>query len=388
MTQPTLTPTEQAALDLQGSSPIAPEAQGVSARSSWNISTDNLRVVISHCAPEAKKLLVECFLWCTDPRHAITRSEFAGRVGVSDNTLYRILKGKYVHPSSGERLEMPAEMVSGMRGFLATEKARADLGRVRFVLTPTAKKIWNACDLARESQTPVFVLGPSHVGKTWALQEYASRENHGRSPYCRFQAASGLHGMVRRIAEAVGVSPNSNNADLVARIKNAITRDQVLICDETHQLTHTYRKESFFACMEVLREIYDECRCGMVLCGTRILQDKMAESRGELEQLMRRGVHRVVLPDAPLAADVAAVLADWGLSMPKRRDQVTVDGITEQPYELLRQLSRNQGLKAVTERLRYGTKLAGRASSELAWEHVVEAHLLITDASQPTSDWV
>ena len=61
--------------------------------------------------------------------------------------------------------------------------------RNNFVLTPTAKKIHTACDLARESHTVVFVWGPSHIGKTWAVEHYCGArqksEARGEKPNLR-----------------------------------------------------------------------------------------------------------------------------------------------------------------------------------------------------------
>jgi hypothetical protein len=74
----------------------------------------------------------------------------------------------------------------------------------------------------------------------------------------RMKAASGLGGMVRLIGAALGVSPHANTADLIVRIKNALTKDMVLILDEVHLLANTYQRSSFFKCMEVIRELHDK----------------------------------------------------------------------------------------------------------------------------------
>ena len=223
------------------------------------------------------------------------------------------------------------------------------------------------------------------MGKTWALEAYTQDNNHGRTVYCRMKAASGLGGMVRRLAQRLGVSPNANTADLVDRIKNALTPDMLVILDEMHLLMYTYRKASFFACLEVIREIYDESDCGMVLCGTRLLEERVNER--ELEQLLRRGVHRFSLPDAPTRGDVAAILDKTGLELPKRDLDVHVQGLSEKPYDLLRQLSRSNGLKAITERIRYARKIAAKREERINWGHFITAHLTIAKQSETADDW-
>ena len=138
----------------------------------------------------------------------------------------------------------------------------------------------------------------------------------------------------------------------------------------------------------MIREIYDEVHCGMVLCGTTLLLDKMQEgARGELEQLMRRGVHRCALPQQPTKGDVSAILKRSGLEFPDRKLVVQVQGIEDKPYETLRQLAKENGLLAITERLRYARKIASRRKEDLTWEHVTEAHLTIASQAQADEGW-
>ncbi|MFH0907164.1 MAG: ATP-binding protein [bacterium] len=368
---------------------LAPQAHtGDTVRSSWPFSLDKIRKNIAHCSPAGKDALVSAFLWCIDAAHPVRKDELSERIGYSDNVLYKLYTGRYRDPD-GKLYDVPEELIERIRDFLRIERERFLGGETQFVLTPTAKRIITACDLGRESQTPVFVIGRSHIGKTWALRHYADTNNHGRTVYIRMKAASGLGGMVRRIAEKVGQSPRGNTADLIDNIKHAITKDMLLIFDEVHLLQYTYRKASFFACMEVIREIYDETGCGMLLSGTKILLDRITEARnGEMEQLLRRGVHRILLPETPTRADVNAILEHNGLEFPARALEVRVQRITEKPYDVLRQLSKRDALKSITERLRYGRKLAARKDDKVNWTYFLEAHLTIAkQAEQPEDDW-
>jgi DNA transposition AAA+ family ATPase len=369
--------------------PEVPEVySGDNVRASWPFSLHTIRSNIAHCSPEGKEALVSAFLWCTDSKHPVTRDDFARRVGYSGNVIYKLLAGKYYHPSTKAQLDIPPDLVKNIREFLNLERDRWLGGRTQFIVTPTAKKIFLACDLARESQTPVFLTGRSHIGKTMALEHYAAANNHGRTSYTRMKAASGLGGMVRRIAEKHGVSPNGNTADLIDRIKAAITPDMCVILDEMHLLMYTYRRAAFFACLEVIREIYDETDCGMVLCGTRLLMDKVNEGKnGEMEQLLRRGVHRVVLPEMPTKADLAAIFDHHGLEFPKSTDVVEVSGVHEKPIELIKRLAKRDGLKSITERIRYARKLSAKTGTKLSWQKVVEADLRIDDLANPREDW-
>lgn len=373
---------------------LAPQPNtGNTVRASWPVSLDAVRANLAHCSAEGREAVIKAFCWCIDPRHQIHKTEFARRVHLSDNTIYRIITGTYKNPETGEKYDVPVSLIKAIREFMRMETERWAGGGMGFIETPTARKCARACDLARESQTPVFLSGPSHIGKTWALQHYKDTNNHGRTFYARVRAASGLGGMVRRVADSCGISDRSNTAKLIDRIKRALTPDTVMILDEVHQLAYTYRISSFFACMEVLREIYDEAQCGMVLCGTTLMLESMKSgSHNEMEQFMRRGVHRISLPMAPTKDDLTAILHFHHLELPAKTARVTcfpktTDEIEEVPYELLRMLAKSQGLKAITERLRYGVKIAGKAGSKVSWRTFCEAHLRISKESVEVDDW-
>jgi DNA transposition AAA+ family ATPase len=329
---------------------------------------------------DAQEALVALFRWCIDPRHAMKKPDAAVRLGCSDNLLYQLYTGRYRKPD-----KTPAnpskELISEIHKFLKLEAERYALGDTDFVITPTAKKIFTACDLARESQSPVILWGPSHIGKTWAEHYYQQHNNHGKTFIAELKAAIGLGGMVRVAATACGISDNSNTAKLVERIEGALTPNTVLIWDEVHLLKHTYRKNSFFACIETIRRIYDACRCGMVLTWTNLDELKNA-SQGELIQMWRRGVHKVALPAMPTKEDLRLILEHSGLSFPDKGMTITIPGkkedIIETPYAILRQQAMNNGLKAITERIRYARKLAGKQpGGKISWTHFVDAHLRI-----------
>jgi DNA transposition AAA+ family ATPase len=371
--------------DADDTAPVPSQHAGNNVRASWPFSLHNVRANLSHCTPDRREAMISAFMWCIDDAHPVDKAEFSSRIGYSENAVYKVYAGKYRNPD-GTQLDIPEKMGQAAANFVELERERmAGGGKGGFVMTPTARKIWTACDLARESQTPVMLFGRSHTGKTEALRRYASENNHGRTVYVRMKAACGLGGMVKRIGSRCGVSDKANTAALIDRIKNALTPDMVLILDEMHLLQYTYRVQSFFACIEVIREIYDEVKCGMVLCGTELLLEKINQgAKGEMEQILRRGVHRLSV--GITRGDIAAILKAHGLEMPKAGDTVNVQGIIEKPYALIQQLAKESGMLAIGERLRYGAKIAARRQEPLSWETIIEAHLTINSLSEK-QDW-
>lgn len=361
--------------------------QGANARATWRFSGDHIQQALAHCTPERKEALLFSFKWCID--RGISFADFAKQVGYAENTLYKIYTGRHTDPGSGEQYDIPEKLHLAVMAFRKLELRKAKLGETEFIVTPTAQRVWNGCDLARESRTPVFIYGASHIGKTWALRQYALDNNHGRTALVRVPGKAGLAGLVKAIAEALGISAKANTPAMIERIKRALAPNHLLILDEIHQLLWTYRKESFFACIEVLREIYDHVECGLVLVSTNVFRTRFESARKEeLEQLFRRGVHQVQLGDIVRTEDLKPILAKDGLAWPGRRYTVEISGVKDQPHEVLRKLAREGGLKSITERIRYGRRLAANAGEPLSWTHFVHAHLIIESEGQtPADDW-
>lgn len=360
---------------------------GDNPRASWRFSADHIQQGCSHCSPERKEALIWCFNWCG--QRNIWFGDFAAQVGYAENTLYKIFTGRHRDPGSGLQYDIPEKLFKACMDFKKLELKRAKLGDTEFCQTPLARRVFNACDLARESRTPVFLYGASHIGKTWALRHYTIENNHGRTVMIRVPAKDGLGGLVKAMAAALGISTKANTPAMIERIKKALAPNHLLIFDELHQLQYTYRKESFFACIEVIREIYDHVECGMVFCTTNVFRGRFESARKEeLEQVFKRGVHRVQLGDIVRCEDLKVILSHVNLEWPSRRFTIEIAGIKDQPHEILRKLSREEGLKSITERIRYARLIAGKSNEPLDWKHFVHAHLIIeNNANSPKDDW-
>jgi DNA transposition AAA+ family ATPase len=379
----TQTETDQSLIVAEPQAVERGDVDGV--RASWNISADTIRQNTAHFAPDEAESLISLFRWCTDPRHPMRREVAAARLECSGQLIYQLLAGIYRNPDKS--LKRPSkEFMERLRTFLSLEAKKYAAAGSDFIITPTSKKISTAFELARESHSPVILSGPSQIGKTWTLRHLQANNNHGRTIMVELEAACGLGGLIRTCAEASGVSPASNTPALIQRLKKAWTPDTVVILDEMHLLKHTYRKNSFFACIEVIRRLWDYTQCGMILSWTNLDELKNA-SQGELVQIWRRGVHRVALPLMPTKGDLSAILHHHGLEFPDRKLEVTVGKVVEQPYEILRQQAKTNGLKAITERIRYAHKLADKSNGKLAWTHFVDAHLRIVKQAEAEGEW-
>lgn len=350
-------------------------------RASWNFSLDKIRQSTQHYSAEAQDALVGLFRWCTDNSHPIWRADAAVSLKCSPNLIYQLLTGVYRNPDKTAR-QPSHDLIKRIRTFLADELRKFESVESDFVETPTAKKIFNACELARESKKPVILWGPSNIGKTFGLRRFQHKNNHGKTFMQELEAACGLGGLLRGWAKSCGVSENTCSANLIERIKGALSSDTLMIMDEVHLLKHTYRLNSFFACIEVIRRVWDFRKMGLVLSWTH-LDNLRSASQGELVQIWRRGVHKVALPAMPTKGDIEAIANHLGLEFPSpdlKYDFPLKKGsiIVEHPREVLRMLAKREGLTAITERFRYAQKLATKDNgAKLSWYYFTDAHLRI-----------
>ena len=365
--------------------------QGDTVRATWRFALDSVRSNIAYMAPEAKELLVWAFTWCIDSVHPIRFEEFCDRVGYNTNTVYKLYSGKYKHPDTGAVMEAPEKLLKAIRDFRRLEIQRAKMGRQRYVITPTSKRVYWAIEQARKSRRPVMIYGGSQLGKTEAFRQNCIEFNHGKTILVEIEAVNGLRGLLQAIAEKLGVSPNANTPDLISRIKKALTPDMVLILDEVHLLANVYRAGSFFACMEELRRIWDSVRFGLVLSYTDLGFAKAErERKRELVQVFRRSIMNVNLGPEPTAGDVRAVTESYGLSWGERHDEIEIaKGVADTPFAAVKQLAQESGLTSILERIRLAHELAADDErTEITWRDFLIAHFAIKgQADAPKSGW-
>lgn len=395
-----LTPPRQSASDPapaeNGSSVtlgVALEHTGNNVRASWPFALDKIQTDIAYYSSDAKRALIAAFLWCIDSAHPISFQDFAKRVGNSDNTLWKIYRGRYFHPDDKTRRLQPSDaLIAAINKFLIIERTRYEDGSNELVMTPTLKSIVTICELARESQTICTIKGASCLGKTWATEKYYVPRTSG-ALYTRMTSVGGQMGMLRGLARTVGTSAKGGNSNsMFEAMMNALNKDMVWVLDEMSLLA--MRKGSFKSCINLAREIHDSSKIGMVWTFTNIADFENAKKR-ELMEAWRRGVHKLVLPDMPTIADLTAIFEHSKLEFPDKNLTVQIkyrDGagktqtLTEKPRDLVYQVARDEALLAITERLRYAKALAKRASAELTWTHFVEAHLRIVKQANPVEE--
>lgn len=280
-------------------------------------------------------------------------------------TVSRLFNGRY--PASYEHLV--AEITRYRK--LSEERAkRKDIG---FIETSIFRKISVVCRGALFDAMPAYIYGDSQIGKSFCLEEYARRNNHGQTRYIRMPAAPTFRGVLRLFSDACFLSDRLNEEDLRRRIFKAIGDNTLVIVDEFHQVFTGAGEMTQRKIIEFVREVYDRTHCGIVICGTRVVQEQFERGSQKLvwEQFRRRGMVELVLPGTPPRSDVLKIAAAFGIGEP---DTATM--------ETIREMLTRSGIGMYFKFLQQAHGLAVSRKTALTWDHFTQAYKSIKALSQ------
>jgi DNA transposition AAA+ family ATPase len=323
-----------------------------------NVGGDQVTLVTAELPENQKEAIRWLYSLAQAQRWSLSR--LARETQIDSSTLFRVFNGKYE-----AKLDRITERVEKYRDRF---EDRAQRSRETFVEISISKKIWEACDWARQSKTMVFVYGNTQFGKTTAALEYMARHNHGITKYVRLPASAGVQLMMKEFARSCWVSPNSCFENLREYVLNAIDSSHLILIDELHQVFLSYLRGSAIKCLEVIREIHDRRGCGMVLFGTNKLKKElmMGEHVDLLTQFKERGVLEVQLPTTVPRKDLSKIAASFGLAEPP-----------SDAAEIIERITKDHGLKRYVLFLKSGKILAGSESRRMTWDYFIRAHDII-----------
>jgi DNA transposition AAA+ family ATPase len=229
-------------------------------------------------------------------------------VDYSGATLSRLFAGKYEGALD--------KVVKQIDSYLELEREREKMRSDRFIENSIWSKVENLCNFAITRNAVVRLVGPSQIGKTYCLKEYMRRSNK-QVCFVRIPAAPTMKLVVEAFARAVGVNSSVRVDDARQRVAKAIGRNTLLIIDELHELVMSAGKGTAMKCIEWIREIWDNSGCGMVLCGTKSLEDDLindAKMKGWLVQIDERCQRVMTLPNKLPLEDVILAAKEYGIS--------------------------------------------------------------------------
>lgn len=263
-----------------------------------------------------------------------------------------------IHCDYGAKYDGIVDNIAKAKRHVEEEAKKKSIG---FVKTWTTSRIFEVCDSALYDHMPAFIYGASQTGKTTALLEYQRTHNHGTTKYIRM----GSHwSKARTVVELARVckcytTHNASTAQLEHRILSSLTDRNLLIVDEFHECLFTYGAQASLEVIEFLREIFDRTGCGVVFSATPMGRKEFEAGKNMVafDQLRRRGLVTVTIPDVPKVSDINRFARSFELAAP--------EGET---LRVIKDMLRTSGLGKFVKYLQKAYALATGEKRELTWD--------------------
>jgi hypothetical protein len=177
-----------------------------------------------------------------------------------------VWNGKY-KDSKGHQVPLDG-VCARIEDFKRMHLARVDFHHAGFVDISISRKIFAACEWSHMSQSTTFIWSDSQIGKSFSLEEYERRDKRRLTFYVRMPATMSVHIFMGEVAKSCKVAKSSHFEKLRDDVFGAIDESKLVIFDEIHECFLSRRIASGILVLELIREIHDRKKCGMVLCGT------------------------------------------------------------------------------------------------------------------------
>lgn len=300
------------------------------------------------------------WLYSYAQEYHLKEADLAAKMGAYDkNTLYQVFRGSYGVQKDGKYSSW-ANIIKAIRSFKAVELEEMKKKNIGIIDTEVKKTVFQACTAALNDGMPAFIYGASQIGKTTALMEFQRLHNHGRTVYLRMGSGWTRARLVRELALRFGNGVKATKCwALEDAIFGSLTRYNLLIIDEFHLALETCTEASSKAIMEFIREVYDRTGCGLVMSATKVGLAGLESGKHVMlfDQLRRRGVVRVVLPDSPPTRDINTIARSFELTLP-----------TGDVLAGIKRLIKERGLGVFIKYLQKAYALSKAKKEPLSWD--------------------
>lgn len=248
-------------------------------------------------------------------------SRASRELGMSHKVLNALLAGHYAGNTEAQLAKLDEQRLR------ISAQARVEGVDLEHIPTQLMGRIWNVCDASKTAHLCNFIAGKSQIGKTTAAEAYKRRYPE-TTILLRMPTRPTVSSLLRELVLAAGLPKTRCTADALEALRGHLSPRHLIIADEVHlALTRGQGLDA----LDILRELYDRCRCGLVLIVTDIgardiVKGPHAEQLGQFE---KRGEWEL-LPDAPSAQDVAAIWEAYGLPQPDAETQRTIGALARQ----------------------------------------------------------
>lgn len=329
-----------------------------SPRNTWTFSVREMMTATA-AYPERSRDAVR-WLHTHAMERGLSMKETAGAIGYDVTVLSRVMRGKYGVDGLPGNLGKVAEAIEALRQRITEQ---GNVRKVPFVMTPTAKKIHQACDFARVYNLCAIIMGDTQKGKTMALRAYAAEHQPVR--YFSVPDAATRRDVVVALLRSMGGAYKSKAGELKMRLADCFDEHMALIVDEVHQawLTRDGVKEARRT-MEMFRWLYDTTGVQIIFSGTRVFGDRIAND-AVLEQLKQRAPMELVLPNKTPLGDAWAIAGHFNLTRPAPASDT---------YAEIRHIVQGTGLRRFTTYLQAAQVSADKGKQPVTWDHFLNAY--------------
>jgi len=289
------------------------------------------------------------------PSLAGNMSRASRELGMSHKVLNALLAGNYAGNTEAQLAKLEEQRLR------ISAQARVAGIDLEHIPTQLMGRVWSVCDAAKAAHLCNFIAGKSQIGKTTAVEAYKARYPETTILF-RMPTRPTVSSLLRELAAAAGLPKTRCAVDALEALRGYLSPRHLIIADEAHlALTRLQGLDA----LDMLRELYDRCRCGLVLIVTdvgarEIVKGPHAEQLGQFE---KRGEWEL-LPDAPSAQDVAAIWGAYGLPQPNAETQRTI-GV----------LARNSCFGQFVHRLKLAAGMARQQGRSLTWDDFLASAL-------------
>ena len=283
----------------------------------------------------------------------------ARRIGKDKTVLFRVFQGKY--PAGLDSI------TASINTYRRLAEARDKVGRPPFIQTSISKKVWNRCEMALHLQRVCIIIGDWQIGKSYAAEAYKEEHNHGQTKLVRLPAGCGYKIALESIAKACSMPHKVDLSDLRENILSALDSRHLLIIDEVDEPLAGRFSGGALQIYSFIREIYDQCRCGLVLIGNSTFEEALTKKgpMGKwMAKLRRRAMKPLILDSSAPDEDLWALAAYYGLPVPAKDTQA---------YQAARIVAAGDGLGQYVIYLQAAKRGSTMAQQEITWEHFLAA---------------
>lgn len=348
----------------------------VSASEAGEVTTKGARINIPLNLNNWKKLppdVVEQLQWF----HQYILSEGLGYEEITkaldyDNTvIWRVLKGTYEGswPNIVKAIKKYRAEVNSLAKLKA---ARGTIQQVNFVQNSVCKRIDWILDYTLSRARSSLILGDGGIGKTEVIKWWSRNNNHGRSVLVECLPVGGAKGLLRQVAEKVGVNKTLGMTQMLDAVIRAFDDTRILILDEIQHHVPSTSKSNPIA-LEMARRIKDLSGCGLAMFGTNRCESSMKSNIDFYQQIMRRAGRIYYLPDTFEDSDIRPIVTQFIQSPSKDFMEVIISWANDPEVGRL---------NYIVDTLAFAAKIAHDKHDRLTEERVLAGHQLRENRSK------